>query len=369
MKIIIFLIRTILAVVLATVLSTTITLLILNRDGSLFSLNLDDNYPDLTISINDNTSEQEGSGGNNIGLDEIISFINTLPQDRFGEVEYTSILKTRANVNSGKTKSNLDVYAIEQESFANIISALANTVSGEYALIDSREFDVIVGSRLARSLGVSEGDRLIISMVGDKFMYYAEQFNVKFVTALENEAFDNAIIMSRNYIDSIMSITDDNSFVYLNMDDNSDVDEIKNILLEKYNDSIEVATRADSINGYDAYFDIFGMIPIIYALLFSSMMLFISMINLKSRNYVLSVLKHKLKNMSAMLLPLLVITESIVLLLFLVMTLPILQVFLNISNDSIYISYRMPIVLISIAAIIIITAISYLLCFLQGKKH
>ncbi len=363
MKIIIFLIKTVFAVVLATVFASSLVLLILGREDSLFSLNADNSYPDLIISRALNTSEA-GNSVEPIEFDQIKSFIATFPE-AFGNIIYTDILKTRANVNSGNTKSNLDVYSIDQDSFVHVISSLTNSVSGEYSTIDSAQNEVIVGSHLAMVMDIEAGDELIISMTGDKFWYYSELFHVKYVANFGNSDFDNAIIMSRNYIDSISTDDDNVSLFYLSTDQKDSVVDIQNALIQRYNDRIDVLSRNDYINGYDLYLDMFNVIPLIYALLFSSMLLFIHSINLKSRYIALSMLKQ---NLSSKVFIVAFIAELIVAMLFFVIALPITEALLRSLYTSVYSAYRMQVAVISIFAITIITAISYLLCIVSRKK-
>ncbi len=373
--IIIFAIKTILSIVLATVLSTIVLLSILGSEDSLFSLNVNDSYPDLIISEIPNLDQEDKS----VGFAEVLSFIGVLPKDEFGDIEHSTVVKTRMNINSGSTKSNLDVYGIEQESLANIISALKNVQNVEnldnledrveYRIIDSVNAsprEVIVGVNLANSMNVEAGDELIISTTGKNFYYYSEVFNVKFVIESGNPTFDNAIMMSRDYIDSIAHPYDV-SIMYFDIGNKDKSDQLKNILLENYSQNFEISSRNDYVNGYDLYQDIFDIIPIIYALLFSTMLLFFYSMSLKLRYISIKMIKDRLK--STPLVFIVSIMEVILSILFFIITLPVLELAVKSMYHDAYYSYRVSIVVISIIAIIIITAIYYLLAFLVYKKN
>ncbi len=362
---------------LSTVLSTIVVLSILGNEDSLFSLNVSNSYPDLIISENTDTID-----GEDVGFNDVLSFMGILPKDEFGEIAYTSVVKTRMNVNSGSSKSNLDIYGIEQEGLESIIPAFKNVQNIEnigddedssdmvqYGIIDSVNAsprEVAVGSDLAKSLGVIAGDELIISTTGENFIYYAELFNVKFVVDTGNPDFDNSIIMSRDYIDSIAH-PDDISIMYFSIGNKDKSDQLKNILLENYPQGIEVSSRNDYVNGYDLYRDIFDIVPTIYALMFCSMLLFFYSMNINRRFLWLRDIKSKLS--SKPLLFVVYTTEVILSVLFYIITLPILELWLKSMYHSGYSVYRLPIALISITSIVIITAISYLLCSFVKIKN
>lgn len=355
-----------------TVLSMVVLMSIIKDEGGLFSLNVNDSYPDLIISEIRSVHNSDST----VNFEDMLSFLGVLPKEEFGEIRYTTVVKTRMNVNSGNTRSNIDIYGIEQEGLASIVPALKNVQSiddvdaleNKYSIIDSMNAsprEIIVGSTLAKSLGVGPHDELIISTTGDRFWYYAEVFSIKFVLDSGNKDFDNSILMSRDYIDSIAN-ADDVSLMYFSMGNKDKSDQLKNILLENYSEHFEILSSNDYVNGYNLYNDIFAMIPTLYALLFFTMLFFFYSINIKSRHSSIEMISSKLKSKPFVLI--VSIVEVLMSALFFIATLPIVEMTLKTMEHSAYSLYRVSLAVISIIAIVVITAISYLLSFFKNKE-
>ncbi len=292
--------------------------------------------------------------------DNVISYFSN---NNVSNLTFTSSIKYSAVINIDDKEAIKNIYAIDSDMLEMIIPK-----SEDYKIKDFNKYDLVIDNKLANELGLRENDQIIINFSGQDFMHYADLFNVKAISDIQNISMKNALIISKDYLEDVINIDNLSSEIYVNIDKKSHQDEIDDIealatIFANNSLGLDVHTKYDIINGYEAYLSILNFSIFIQPVIFFVIFLLLSSIFIKSRYNYISYLIEKIRSKHIVFI--IAGAEAIVCsAIFVFITILLSMRFIILQN---YINVY--ILIMNIVSILLILALIYLVCYIKAKKE